>query len=398
MATFLKISPKNYLGDWGEFESWSQGTSTNPDGWLSTSSPLLAQETSNIKFGSYSARVVGSGALGGITRTIPDGSSYAGRTFTLGVWAKSASTGPYIQLSDGVALKTVHLDGLNALSFVSTPAMKLDFSATKIQVDFIASTGSTAYFDSAILCEGESLFTSFDTNIDIVSYKPNLNMKQDQYEMSQNEGSFIPDNHIQSKTISFSGQVVGSDSSSTQTNFNSLMKSLLSNRTTEKRDLHLLDGKVVEVFLKSFNHNYVPGVNMIKIDGQFVNPDGTSRFINKYRTRQVISGSVTEFNLTYNGNAETKPLISFIANQGGAITTCTLKNLTTSETIGYTGTVPTNVALDIDCSQGTVFNSSINSIQSFGTSDFIRLVRGTNYFRFSGSNCTINIDYYERFL
>ncbi len=90
------------------------------------------------------------------------------------------------------------------------------------------------------------------------------------------------------------------------------------------------------------------------------------------------------------------PVISFIANQAQTITTCVLENLTTGENFAYVGTVPSGIALDIDCDLGTVMNSSADSLANF-SGVFMGVVRGTNNFRFSGQNCTINIDYYERF-
>lgn len=399
MGKAFKILPKNYLADWGEFESWASGAASAPDGWVAASSPFkIAQETTNIKFGASSALIVGSTAsVAGIYRTVPNGVDYQGRTFTLGVWGKSASTGPYIELNDGVVSKTLHLDGLNAFSFHTMPPMKIDYAATQIRVNFFASLNATAYFDGAVLCEGEDLFTNFDTNIDISDWSPTLNLKQDQYEIAQREGSFIPDNHLQGRNIRVRGAVVGTDVVSTRTNFDGLMKSLLAWQTTEKRHVYLYDDRVLECFLKGFDWNYLNGLQMIKFNMQLAAPDSTTRSFNKFRKRQVISGTITEFNLAYNGNAQTKPVISFIADQGGAITTCILENLTNGENFAYVGTVPANVALDIDCDAGTVLNSSADNLGNW-SGDFLGLVRGTNYLRFSGSNCTINIDYFERFL
>lgn len=399
----FKILPKNYLADWGELDSWSLGANTNPDGWIAASGPLIAQEATIIKFGLYAARVVGSGALGGIYRTIPNGSgtNFPGRTFTLGVWGRSSSTGPYIELNDGVNSQTVHLDGLNAYSFFTTPSMKLDFASTQLRVNFMASVGATAYFDGAVLCEGQDLFTNFDSsapnNIDISDWSPTLSMKQDQYEIANREGSFIPETHLQAQTISIKGQVVGSDVNSGATGFNNLMRSILAWQTGEQRDLYLYDSRVINVFLKNASWNYKNGLQFIAFSLQMVCQDATKRTISKYRQRAVISATITEFNFTYNGNSNSKPIISFIANQGSVISTCQLLNLTTQETMAYTGTVPTNVALDINCSEGTVQNSSVNSISFFGASDFITIVRGVNYFRFTGNPCTINIDYFERY-
>lgn len=395
--SFLKISPKNYLNDWGEFESW-QAETVAPDGWTSSSSPLIQQETTIKKFGNYSARLVGSGALGGLIRTIPDGSDYQGRTFSLGFWARSASTGPYIQLNDGVAVKTLHLDGLNAMAFHTIPPMKIDYAATKIEIALLASAQATAYFDSGILCEGEFLMTTFDDNIVVSEMSPSINMRQDIYELSQRSGAFIPDSIPKSKTLKLSGSVVGSDTASTRTHFDGLMKALISQRASEKKELHIQDERVLEVFVKNVESRFVAGANMIRYSAQIEAPDASARFIGKIRKSQYVQGtSIKEFNLSYNGTSQTRPIVSFIASEG-VITTCQLENLTTQETIAYTGTVPNGVALNIDCFDGTVFNSGISRVSDFGTSDFISLVHGTNYFRFSGSECRILIDYFERYL
>ena len=223
-------------------------------------------------------------------------------------------------------------------------------------------------------------------------------MKQDQYEPPSLDGSLIPDNRLQSRNIRLKGTVAGTDAISTRTNFDSLMKSLLSWKSDEKRNLYLYDDRYLEVFLKGFDWSYLNNLMYLGYNAQFVAPRSTSQSIGKIRKRSIISGAVTEFNLTYNGSADTRPIVSFIADQGATITTCQLENLTTQENIIYSGTVPTSLALNIDCDSGSVLNNSVNKVSDFGTSDFMRLVRGTNYFRFSGSNCTILIDYFERYL
>lgn len=405
MAKAFKSLPFNYLADWGEFESWAAGATSAPDGWISASSPfLISSDATNFKFGSRGALLVGSAALGasstgvaGIYRTIPDGSDYQGRTFILGVWGKSSSTGPYIELNDGVTSKTLHLDGLNAFSFHTLPPMKIDYAATQIRINLFATKAATAYFDGAVLCEGEDLFTNFDTNIDISDWSPVLNLKQDQFEIANRDGSFIPSIHLQSKTIGLKGQVVGSDVASARSNFDGLMKSLLAWQDNEKRNVYLYDDRVWECFLKSFNHGYKNGLAFIPFTMQLASPDATNRSLAKLRKRQVIAGTVTEFSLPYNGNAKSLPIVSFVANQGATITTCILENLTTGENFAYVGTVPTGYALDIDCDLGTVYNSSVDSLGNW-SGDFLGIVRGTNNFRFSGQNCVINIDYYERYL
>lgn len=397
MTQAFKILPKNYLFDWGEFESWSQGGDEQPDGWIEASAVLISS-TTDKKFGERGCVLVGSGGLGGIYRTVPNGSDYAGRTFKLGIWAKSTSTGPYVELNDGVTSRTVHLDGLNAYAELTTPSMKIDVNATQIRINLFASVGATAYFDSGILCEGEDLFTQYNDNIVMEAWEPSLQMRQDSYEMAQREGSFVSDTHLTGRDIRARGSVVGSDVVSCRTHFDQLMKSIIGWQRNEKRNMYLYEDRVSEVFLRNFSWKYTGGMKMIRFNLQLRAPDSTTRTVGMFRHRQVISGSVTEFNLSYNGNEQSKPKISIIADQGGAVSTCNLENLTTGENAVYSGTIPTGVALNIDCDQATVFSSSIDSIEHFSGSDFLGLVRGTNYFKFSGSDCTILIDYFERYL
>lgn len=398
MVKAFKILPKNYLDDFGEFESWSLGVGSAPDGWLAASSVLIASDPTNKKFGDRGAVVIGSGGLGGLYRTIPNGEDLAGRTFKLGIWAKSASTGPYIELNDGVSSQTVHLDGSNAFVETTTPSMKMDPSATQIRINLFASVGATAYFDSGVLCEGEDLFTNFDENIVIDQWQPQLNMRHDVHEVAGREGNLVADHHLAGRNIRVNGSVVGTDVKSTRTHFDQLMKSLTGWQRSEKRNLYLYEDRVQEVLLKTFNWHYLPTMQMIRFNLQFTSPDSTTRSIGKFRHRQVISGTVTEFNFSYAGSEQSKPVISFIADQGQDIATCNLENLTTGENMVYTGTVPEDVALDVDCDKGTVLNSSIDAIADFGGSDFLGVVRGTNYFKYSGTPCTIHIDYFERYL
>jgi hypothetical protein len=399
MNKAFKILPKNYLSEWGEFEDWAEGVGSAPTGWLIATSAIIAQETTDFKYGTYSASITGSGGEGGLYRTIPNGDTYAGRTFKLGLWAKSASTAPYIKLSDGVKSVTYHVDGTNAMTEVTTPAMQLDKNATELRVDLICPSTVQCFFDSSVLCEGEDLFTNFDGNTVIDAFQPSLNMKQEQFEISQQDGSFIPSTHLSGRPIRMRGTTVGSDAASARSHFDSLMKGLLSWQPEEKKHLYLYEDRVAEVFLKSINWQYAgTQLDFIKFNINLNNPKSTTRSLNKFRKREIVSGTIQEFNLVYNGSANSKPLISFIANQGGDIGTCQLENMTTGESVIYSGTVPNGVALDIDCDVGTVFNSSVNKIADFGASDFIKLVRGTNYFRFTGSNCQINIDWFDRYL
>lgn len=397
METAFKILPKNFLNDWGAFESWESGVSDVPTGWIASTAATYAQDATNKKFGLYGLAITGgSFPFGGVYRTIPEGTDHSGKTISLGIWAKCSASSPYVSFHDGISQTTVHLSTVDAWEELKI-TKQIDSSNTQLRIDLTVPAGETAYFDGAVLCEGEDLFTQFDSNIDISSFDPALNIRNNEYEIANREGTFIPDYNMGSKRIRVRGNIVGTDTTSCRTHLDDFMKSLLSWQKTDTRDLYLYDDRVLEVFLKTFQWNYVKTLSFVKYNMQFIAPESVSRYIGKQRTSQVISGTVTEFNIPYLGNAESLPQISIIADQGGAITTCTLENLTTRDSFSYIGTVPTGVALNIDCFSPSVKNSSVDKIEDF-TGIFWGLVRGTNYLKFSGSNCTIKVDYFDRWI
>lgn len=398
MALAFKILPKNYLSDWGEFESWALGVGSQPDGWLVGSAFIVGSDATNKKYGNYGAMLVGSGAQGVLYRSIPEGADLAGKTFKLAFWGKADSTAPYAQIFDGVTQSTVHFDSSGAFVELTTPSHKLDVDATELTVKFFATANQTVYMDSAVLVEGEELFTTFDDEIVISQWQPVLSMRSDNYEVAGRQGAISPEVNLRATSISVKGSVIGSDVNNTRDNFDTLMKSIVDWKRGSKKSFYLYEDRLFDCFLNSFNYNHRNGMKFIDFTMRLNVPEATMRGIGRLRHRQVISGTVTEFNLDYNGSEVSLPVVSFVADQGGAITTCNLENLTTGQNMVYTGTVPTNVALDVDCFNGTVLASSVDSIANFSGSDFIQLVRGTNYFKFSGSNCTIHVDYFERFL
>ena len=397
MGTAFKILPQNFLNDWGAFESWESGVADVPTGWLASTAATYAQDSTNKKYGNYGLSILGgSFPFGGVYRTIPDGEDYYGKTFKLGIWAKCSASSPYISLHDGVSQSTQHLSTINAWEELEI-LKQLDSSNTQIRIDIVVPSGVTAYFDGAVLCEGENLYTTFDNNIDISNWSPALNIKADEYTIANREGSFIPDYDMGSKRIRVRGNVVGSDPTSARTHLDELLKSLMSWQKTETRDLYLYDDRVLEAFLKSFQWDYVKQLEFIKYDMQFVVPLSVSRYIGKSRTSQVIGAVETTFAIPYLGNAESLPQVKFIADQGGDIATCVLENITTHQSFSFAGLVTTNSALDIDCFAPTVENSGIDKIEDF-TGEFLGLVRGTNYLKFTGSNCTIKVDYWDRWI
>jgi phage-related protein len=89
-------------------------------------------------------------------------------------------------------------------------------------------------------------------------------------------------------------------------------------------------------------------------------------------------------------------MIQFEAS-GNDITSCLLENLTTGQNLTFTGTVTDGQTLKIDCEEITVLNNAVDQIGSF-SGDFLKLAPGANVLKFTGSNCIIKVDWWDRWL
>ena len=154
------VNPNNLLSN-GDFEAWSAGTSSAPDGWMT---PSTIARSTNSKIGSYSAGLTRSGSSVHIVQTnlhTEKGIDYwKGKTVTLGAWVYSSEANNVrISSNDGKAnhFSSYHT-GDSTWQWLSVTATLSDL-ADRIDIyNMIESTDETAYFDGEMLVEGESAF------------------------------------------------------------------------------------------------------------------------------------------------------------------------------------------------------------------------------------------------
>jgi len=163
---FQTINPANLLYN-GDFECWSGGTSSAPDGWsLTGASATVAQEGATIKLGTYSAKVTRSGTDCYI-RTNPDmhvakGIAYwVGRVVTYGCWVyATVASRVRIGFYDGVSYtySSYHSGGSSWEWLTAT--ITVDASATLLRAYCYVITGNTSgYFDGGIVVEGPCAYS-----------------------------------------------------------------------------------------------------------------------------------------------------------------------------------------------------------------------------------------------
>lgn len=392
MIIDVKVSPKNLL-EWSNMEDWDTGTSAAPtEHTLTGTDATIAREATTIKQGTYSAAVTRVGNDATLYHDLPDYADYKGRKMTFGCWvyASVASRGR-LSISDAVgSTESSYHTGVAGWEFL-TVTRNIDSSATRIRCEMQVNSGNTTvYFDGGILVEGD--LSILDLTQYVEDWKLDKKIRMSKYKISRRAGQLITDTEHDEKALSFSGKVSGTTVTTARTAYDSLLKYL----NEGEKDLYLHDDRFFRAYLTAENHEYIAASRIIKFNMKFTSQNPFNYFLQKLRNKQTISSSPTTFTLTNNGSAFTKPIVKFVAS-GNDITTCTLENLTTGQAMSFTGTVLDTKTLIIDCDGVTVENDSVDEIQYFA-GDFLRLNSGGNEMKFTGSNCIIKIDYWERYL
>ena len=136
-----------------EFEDWSAGASSTPDGWALVGTGTIARSTTK-KIGAYAAELVCTGGTYVyLQQTLSDHTPYKGETVTFGAWVKCATIGKIsIRIFDGVSSSYSSTNATTDWEFL-TVTKTLSASATTIICGSRLTVGYTGYFDGGILVE-----------------------------------------------------------------------------------------------------------------------------------------------------------------------------------------------------------------------------------------------------
>ncbi len=161
------VNPTNLLSN-GDFENWSAGASAAPDGWvLDGAGASVAREGTIIKLGTYSAKLTRAGTDCSLNQAIhaTRGIAYwKSRKVTVSklVYATVADRAR-LSIQDGVDTTNSSYHTGNSTWQLLTVTHTVNASATGVTVYGQVNTGDTsAYFDGAMLVEGESAFAFSD--------------------------------------------------------------------------------------------------------------------------------------------------------------------------------------------------------------------------------------------
>jgi len=137
-----------------DFETFASSAFTS---WSTSGTPTLTQDTTTVKHGSSSAKLVGSGAQGVLYQAPSiDLTELAGKTVEFAAWINTSSANVLVAIDFGGAAtqseSAAHTaDGSWRQISVSAT---VPTDATKVECRCLVADGSTAYFDAAYLLAG----------------------------------------------------------------------------------------------------------------------------------------------------------------------------------------------------------------------------------------------------
>lgn len=402
MDVALKYSPENIIGDWGALQDFAEnGASAAPTGWVATGTAgSIARESTIIKYGVYSTKII-SGASGSyaLEYNYKDFSLYAGRTIKFGCWVFCGTASKArIYIKDGLsatANSSFHT-GNGTWQFLET-TLQVDPSNTRLSfgIECVSAT-ITAYFSGGVAVEGETIFSDLrGANIYVRSeeVEPSIDVRFSSYAVPRREGSFIDNVQFEERKFTFRAQLHGSTYAEARGYVDTLTKTIYG----RKIDYYTSDQRILKAFATQIPRlRYLANFNVNLVDVQMTAPNASEQYISRTRKKVTVSSSPNSFSIPYLGNVSSYPIFSFVPT-GATLSSCVLENLTTGERFAYTGSAAVGITIEINSELTSVKKDLADDISNW-TGDWIKLVPGTNYFKFTGDNNVLRVDWYDRWL
>jgi len=153
------VQTANFLKN-GSFESWSQGTTQAPDGWLLTSA-TVSRDTTNVHLGQAAAAITVSTGTGNLRQPLPSWqvSHLKGHSLTFCAWVKTSTTSKVkLNLADGVGSTASPYHSGSGSWQMLTVTRTVDANATTVEAQIAFDGAATATVDCVNLNEGPMPF------------------------------------------------------------------------------------------------------------------------------------------------------------------------------------------------------------------------------------------------
>ena len=383
-----------------DFEEWTAGDAVAPDGWTSYGAGVaVAKEGTIVKNGNYSAKLTRNGADVSLFQNISPTKGIAywkGKTVTVNVWIyATVANRARVLIGDGIAQTAASYHNGDSTWQLFAATRTIDASATGVTIELQINDGDTAaYFDDAIIIEypGVSLeFGSYEFDEELSRYDVKGDNRIQEQIIAQKPGAYIEEGDLKPIVVTVRGDLVADTASELRT----LVDTFLGAINNGKQAFRIFDDRYITAQKRSYSGDLKAALLLFNYVLSFVAE--TPFWIEDAAStnEEIISATPTTYNITIGGNAHVNPIITIAADQGVDVTNVVLENVTAGTSMVYTGTISSGESLVIDTSLFTIKNNAVDDPDNFG-GDFLQLLAGTNSIKYTGLNCTITFDWYNR--
>jgi hypothetical protein len=286
-----------------------------------------------------------------------------------------------------------------------TVSKNIEANNTRLRVEMQVNTGNTdAYFDGGLLVEGDNDIYVMTDSVDISDWKPTNTYRSQKFTVSRREGARIPNVILDERSLKIRGKVIGSTANTARTTWDTFLNRLNHNRYNPasehtSKNLYLFEDRFLTGVIQKITPDFEGALGVVNFDVDFVCANPFYNYLQKKRKTTTMALSPQTFTVTPTGNAFTRPTIKVTAG-GANITLVTVKNLTTSQSWSYSGTITAGESLVLDTEELTLENDGANAFSSFSGEPQMILTPGDNLFvvTFTGgsTDSVIRVDYYDR--
>ena len=400
----FQISPENLIADFGNFESWSSGTTSFPDGWKGQGTAgSVARESTEIKFGNYSMKIISGASSTYAGEYLLDYrllSKYQGKTMTFGCWVKcSSASKARIYIDSGSKTYSSYHSGSGSWEFL-TVTVQISTTATYIKFGCVVTSATvTAYFDTSMVCEGEFLNTEFRGNNIYVREKDwdiAVNYSIGSFTIPRKYGSQVYDSVLRDGKLRLKAQIQSDSFLTSRQIYDDIVRSV----SDGIKDLKFSDDRFVKGILSSIGQlEFQAGARVYVFDLTFTLPIPVHKFLGMIRSRHFFTSSPTSFVISPIGSLKCFPRFNFVPASGTTISSVTIDNYTTGERFSYNTLFGSGNTLIIDTDSLEVSVGGVDGASYF-VGDFMKMIPGaTNNFVYTGTvGLTLYVDYYGLFL
>ena len=227
------------------------------------------------------------------------------------------------------------------------------------------------------------------TNALISNFNIKAGQRIRQQVIPRKDGAHIEEAFINPLIVNLKGTLSASSAEGLRTKKDDFLNAIAAGT----QQLFIFDDRYIMAQKRSMTIDLIDGMKFLKFNTSFIAQVPFWVAVAISTDAQGITTATLDYDIGFDGSAYFKPLITIDAAE--ALSDISIENVTTGETISYSGVIGSTGQLIIDLDKFTVEKDGADDIANI-SGDFFSLVNGTNNLIYTGGNCTLTLQWNNR--